>query len=76
MPRVIGSAPSNIERLDALAPAPASDLRVADRPFVFEKEQVLMADFAGRDVFRVQCQVPPENFEGARTKLNVAIFLA
>jgi hypothetical protein len=31
-------APSNIERLDALAPAPAGDLRVADRPCVFEKE--------------------------------------
>ena len=51
MPRVIGSAPSNIERLDALAPAPAGDLRVADRPSVFEEKEVLMRYFSGRDVF-------------------------
>jgi hypothetical protein len=46
MPRVVGSAPSNTERLDALAPAPAGDFRVADRAAIFEEEQVLMADFA------------------------------
>jgi len=46
---VVGSAPSNIECLDALAPTPAGDFRVADRPSVFEKEEVRMADFAGRD---------------------------
>ena len=40
MPRVIGAAPTNIERLDALAPAPAGDFRVADRTAIFEKEQV------------------------------------
>ena len=57
MPRVIGPAPSNIERLDALAPAPAGDFRVADRPSVFEKKQMLMVDFAGRDVLLAQCQV-------------------
>lgn len=34
-----------------------------------------MADFAGRGVFGAQCKVPPQNFEGARAKLNVAIFL-
>jgi hypothetical protein len=72
---VVGSAPSNIERLDALAPAPAGDFRVTDRPSVFEKEQVLMAHFAGRDVFRAQYQAVPQNFEGARAKLDVAIFL-
>ena len=59
MPRVVGSTPSNIERFDALAPAPAGDFRVADRAAIFEKEQVLMADFAGRDVFRAQRQMPP-----------------
>ena len=59
MPGVVGPTPSNVECLDALAPAPAGDLRVADRPSVFEKERVLMANFAGRDVFRPQRQVPP-----------------
>jgi hypothetical protein len=34
-----------------------------------------MADFAGRDVFLAEGQVPPQNFEGARAKLYVAIFL-
>ena len=66
MPRVVGSAPLNIERLDALAPAPAGDFRIADRPSAFEKEQVLMTDFAGRDVLRTEGQVPPQNFVGAR----------
>jgi hypothetical protein len=56
---MIVPAPSNIECLDALAPAPAGDLRIADWPSVFEKEEVLMADFAGRDVFRAQWQMPP-----------------
>ena len=50
MPRMVGPAPSNIECLDTLAPTPAGDFRVVDRPSVFEKEEVLMADFAGRDV--------------------------
>jgi hypothetical protein len=59
MSRVVGPTPANIERLDALAPSPAGDLRVADRPSILEKEQVLMADFAGRDVFVSQFQVPP-----------------
>jgi hypothetical protein len=39
---VIGSAPANTERLDTFAPAPAGDLRVADRPAVFEEEEVLL----------------------------------
>lgn len=72
---MVGPAPSNIECLDTLAPTPAGDFRVVDRPSVFEKEEVLMADFAGRDVLSAQGQVPPQNFEGARAKLNVAIFL-
>ncbi len=59
MPRVVGPTPSSIERLDTLAPAPARDFRIADRPPVFKKEQVLMEDFAGRDVFVPECQVPP-----------------
>jgi hypothetical protein len=42
---MVRAAPTNIERLDALASAPASDLRVADRPSVFAKEQVLTSDF-------------------------------
>ena len=50
MPCVVGPALSNIERLDALAAAPACDLGVADRRSVFEEEQMVMADFAGRDV--------------------------
>jgi hypothetical protein len=58
MPRVIGSAPANTERLDALAPAPAGDLRVADRPAVFEEKEMLMRYFSGRDVFRAERQVP------------------
>src|ERR1700722_3958063 len=74
MPRVVGSAPSNIERLDALAPTPASDLGVADRAAVFEKEQAFMADFF-RDVLGAECQVALQNFEGARANLDVAIFL-
>jgi hypothetical protein len=72
---MVGSALSNIERLNALAPTPARDFRVADRAAIFQEEQVLMADFAGRDVFGAQGQVPPQNFQGARAKLNVAIFL-
>jgi hypothetical protein len=51
MPRVIGPAPANIECFDTLAPAPAGDFRIADRAAVFEEEEVLMPDFAGRDVF-------------------------
>ena len=35
---MIGPAPSNVECLDALAPAPARDLRIADRSSVFEEE--------------------------------------
>jgi hypothetical protein len=42
MPCVVGPAPSNVESLDALAPAPPGDLWVAmGRPSVWE-EQVLM----------------------------------
>jgi len=59
MPRVIGPAPLNIERLDTFAPAPARDFRVADRAAVFQEEEVLMPDFSGRGVFVPQCQVPP-----------------
>jgi hypothetical protein len=59
---MVGSAPANIERLDALAPAPAGDFWVADRPSVLEKKQVLMADRAGGDVLGPQCQVRPQNF--------------
>jgi hypothetical protein len=44
---MVGPTPSNVERLDAFAPAPAGDFRVADRPSVFEKKQMLMVDFAG-----------------------------
>jgi hypothetical protein len=51
MPRVIGPAPANMECFDTLAPAPAGDFRIADRAAVFEEEQVLMPNFAGRDVF-------------------------
>ena len=51
MPRVVGSTPANIERLDALAPTPAGDFRITDRAAVFEEEEVLMPDLAGRDVF-------------------------
>jgi hypothetical protein len=58
MPRVVGPAPSNIERPDALAPAPAGDFRIAYRPSVFEEEKMLMADFAGRDVFLSERKVP------------------
>jgi CheY-like chemotaxis protein len=75
MPRVGGPAPSNIECLDALAPAPAGDFRVADRPSVFKKEQMLMVDFAGRDVLLAKRQVALKDFERARAKLNVAIVL-
>jgi hypothetical protein len=57
MPRVIGPAPANIECPDALALAPASDFRVADRPSIFEEEEMLMVDFAGREVFLAQDQV-------------------
>jgi hypothetical protein len=39
---MVGSAPANIERLDALAPSPAGDFWVADRTPVFEEEEVLM----------------------------------
>ncbi len=39
MARVVGATPLNIERLDGLAPAPAGDLRVADRPDVFEEDK-------------------------------------
>jgi hypothetical protein len=49
--RVIGPTPANRERRDALAPAPASDFRVANRAAVFEEEEMLMVDFAGREDF-------------------------
>ena len=62
---MVGPTPPNIERLDALAPSPAGDLRVADRPSVFEEEEMPMADFAGRNVFRAECQVALKNFERA-----------
>src|SRR5450432_2751399 len=75
MPRVVGPALPNIECLDALAPAPAGDCRVADRPSVFKKEQMLMVDLAGRDVLLAQRQVTLKDFERARAKLNVAILL-
>ena len=51
MARVVGPAPANAERGDALTPAPARDFRVADRPSVVEEEKMLMADFAGIHVF-------------------------
>jgi hypothetical protein len=57
MLRVIGPAPANTKRLDGLAPAPAGDLRIADRPSVFEEEKVLMPYFSGRDVFIAKRQV-------------------
>jgi len=57
MPRVVGPAPANIERLDALAPAPARNFRITDRPSVFEEKEVLMPYFAGRDVFIAKRQV-------------------
>jgi len=59
---VVGPAPANIECLDALAPAPAGDFRVADWPAVFEKEKVLMVDFAGRDEFCAERQVSVGRF--------------
>jgi hypothetical protein len=34
-----GTAPSNVERLGALAPAPAGDFRDADRAAVFEEDR-------------------------------------
>ena len=36
---------------------------------------MVMADFAGRDVFLAQGQMAPWYFESARGKLNVAILL-
>jgi len=54
---MVGPAPLNIECLDTLTPAPAGDFRVADRTAIFEREQVPVVDFAGRDVFRAECQV-------------------
>jgi hypothetical protein len=58
MPRVVGPAPANTKRLDALAPAPAGDFRIADRPSILEEKEVLMRYFAGRDVFIAEREVP------------------
>jgi hypothetical protein len=58
MARVVGPTPANTERLDAFAPAPAGDFRVADRPAVFEEKEMLMRYFSGRDVFIAQREVP------------------
>ena len=71
---VVRAAPSNVQRLGALAPAPAGD-SLADRPSVFKIEQLLMVDFAVRDVFLAQSQVTLKDFERAWAKLNVAILL-
>ncbi len=54
---MVGPAPANTKRLDVLARAPAGDLRIADRPSVFEEEKLLMVDFAGSDVFLAQGQM-------------------
>ena len=54
---MVGPAPSNIECLDTLAPAPAGDCRVANRTAIFKKEQLLMLNFAGRDVFLAERQL-------------------
>src|ERR1700730_16577942 len=48
---VVGPAPANIERLDALPPAPARNFRITDRPSVFEEKEMLMRYFAGREAF-------------------------
>jgi len=45
---MVGTAQGNIESFDTLAPAPARNFRIADRPSVFEEEEVLMPYFAGR----------------------------
>ena len=58
MPCVVGAAPANSERRDALAPAPAGDFRVADWPAVFEKKKVRMRYFSGGDVLIAERQVP------------------
>ncbi len=58
MARVVGPAPANTKGLDALAPAPAGDFRITDRPSVFKEKKVLMPYFAGRDVFLAERQVP------------------
>ncbi len=55
---MVGPTPANRERLDALAPSPAGDFRVADRAAVFEEEEMLMPYFAGRDVFLAERKVP------------------
>jgi hypothetical protein len=44
---MVGPTQSNVECLDALAPAPAGDFRIADGSSVFQKKQMLMVDFAG-----------------------------
>ena len=54
---MVGPAPANIERLDALAPAPARNFRITDRPSVFEEKEVLMRYFTGREVFSAERQV-------------------
>ena len=70
---MIGPAPANTERLDALAPAPAGDLRVADRPSVFEEKEVLMRYFSGRDVFLSARSIKEELLALKRTVAKLGV---